>query len=513
MQKDAASIAPEQARAGVREWLGLATLSVPCVLYAADLTVLYLAVPEITRQLKPTSSELLWIVDIYGFMVAGWLIAMGTLGDRIGRRQLLMIGAAAFALTSAVAAYSTSPEMLIVARAFQGIAAATLAPSTLALIRNLFVNDHERALAIGVWVAGFSAGGVLGPVLGGWILEHFWWGAVLLVNVPLMLVLMALAPFLLPESKDDHAGRIDLLSVGLSLAAALLVMYALKATAENGASLLLTACALVGAAFGVLFIRRQRQLADPLVDLALFRNQRITTALFVNLLGLFTLLGLFLFFAQYLQLVLGMGPLEAGLWTAPSGVMFIIGSMLAPYLMRYAPTNLIVAIGLVIGAIGYAALAMIDVDSGTAWIVTAMLIACAGLSPMGTIMTDLVISAAEPKRAGAAAAVSETSFEFGGAAGIAVLGSLVMAVYRARMEQLAPSGLDSQNLNMAMDTLGGAWGAAATLANGPVRDGLLMAARASFTEAFAIAAGVSAVATLASAVVAYRRLGDARVRT
>ena len=352
-------VAKAGAKASRREWIGLAVIAIPCLIYSMDLTVLYLAVPQIVADLKPSAAELLWIVDIYGFMVAGALVTMGTLGDRIGRRKVLLIGAAAFGITSVLAAYSTSAEMLIVARALQGLAAATLAPSTLSLIRNMFLDPQERAFAIGIWVASFSAGAVIGPVFGGMILAHFWWGAVFLINVPVMLMLLILGPVLLPEFRDPEAGHMDPLSAAQSVVAVLGVIYGIKRLAEDGWALLPIVSILVGLAVGVIFFRRERRLADPLIDVRLFSAPAFSAALATNVLGLFMVLGSFLFITQYLQLVLGMGPLEAGLWMAPSGVVFALGSMAAPILVRNFHPSSVIATGLLLSALGFASLTQI----------------------------------------------------------------------------------------------------------------------------------------------------------
>jgi DHA2 family multidrug resistance protein-like MFS transporter len=238
-------------RATSREWIGLAVLALPCILYSMDLTVLNLAVPHLTADLQPSSAELLWIVDIYGFMIAGSLITMGTLGDRIGRRKLLMIGAVAFGIASILAALANSVELLIAARALLGIAGATLAPSTLSLIRNMFHDDGERTFAIGMWVMSYSAGGAIGPVLGGVLLEYFWWGSVFLLAVPVMVLLLVVAPFLLPEYRDPQSGRLDLPSAGLSLVAVLSVIWGLKTFAEGGNPAAAAVAVLVGFAVGL----------------------------------------------------------------------------------------------------------------------------------------------------------------------------------------------------------------------------------------------------------------------
>src|ERR671919_795145 len=235
-------------KAGRREWIGLAVIALPCLLYSMDLTVLNVAVPHLSADLKPSSSQLLWIIDIYGFLVAGFLITMGTLGDRIGRRRLLLIGAVAFGVASVAAAFSTSAEMLIAARALLGIAGATLAPSTLSLIFNMFHHPQQRTFAIGVWIASYSAGAVIGPVVGGLMLEFFWWGSVFLLAVPVMALLLVLGPVLLPEFRNPEAGRLDLFSAALSLAAVLAIVYGLKQTAQDGVDLLPSATVVVGLA-------------------------------------------------------------------------------------------------------------------------------------------------------------------------------------------------------------------------------------------------------------------------
>jgi MFS transporter, DHA2 family, multidrug resistance protein len=276
---------PAPARAGRREWVGLAVIALPCIVYAMDLTVLNLALPALSRDLQPSSSQLLWIVDISGFLVAGLLITMGTLGDRIGRRRLLLIGAAAFALSSLFAAFSTSAEMLIAARALLGVAGATLAPSTLSLIRNTFNDRQQRTFAIGVWITSFSAGAAVGPLIGGLPLEHFWWGSAFLPALLVMGLLLAVGPRLLPEYSDPEAGRLDLISAALSLVAVLAVIYGLKRIAQDGVGWTAAVSIVAGLVVGAAFVRRQHRLADPLIDLRLFRLPAFNAALAANTFG------------------------------------------------------------------------------------------------------------------------------------------------------------------------------------------------------------------------------------
>src|ERR671930_469890 len=293
-------------RAGKREWIGLAVIALPCLLYSMDLTVLHLAVPRLTEDLKPSSAQLLWIIDIYGFLLAGSLVTMGTLGDRIGRRRLLLIGAALFGAVSILAAFSRSATELIVARALLGIAGATVAPSTLSLIRNMFLGPRERTRAISVWIMAFSLGGAIGPLLGGVVLQYFWWGAVFLISVPVMMLLLVVGPMLLPEYRDPNAGRLDLLSAAMSTAAVLLVIYGLKLIAQDGVSLTALASVLAGVMIGALFARRQKQLADPLIDLRLFGIPTFRASLVLYGGAIFLLFGGFVYLPQYLQPVRGL---------------------------------------------------------------------------------------------------------------------------------------------------------------------------------------------------------------
>jgi MFS transporter, DHA2 family, multidrug resistance protein len=492
---------PSDMKAGRREWIGLAVLALACVVYAMDLTVLYLALPQLSADLEPTSAQLLWIADIYGFMVAGALITMGTLGDRIGRRRLLLIGAAAFALASLVAAFSNSAEMLIAARALLGLAGATIAPSTLSLIRNMFLDPGQRTFAIGVWITSYSLGGAIGPLLGGALLEFFWWGSVFLLALPVMGLLLLLGPVLLPEFRDPEAGRLDLVSAALSLVAVLAVIYGLKQTAQDGVAWVPAATIIAGLGIGYAFIRRQKRLADPLIDLRLFRAPAFSASLAVYTLGILVLFGTFLFIYQYLQLVLGLSPIVAGLWTLPSFVAFIVGSLLAPAFVRRMKPAFIMAIGLAIGAVGFLLLTQIESGSGLAVFVVASIVYSLGLAPLFTLTNDLILGTAPPERAGAASAISETGAELGGALSIAILGTIGTAVYRIQVDDGIPSGVAADDAEAARDTLGGAVAVSEQLP-APADAQLFDAASAAFTQGLHVAAVISAAIAAGSAVVA-----------
>ena len=496
------------ARATRHEWIGLAVIALPCLVYAMDLTVLNLAVPAISTELKPTASQLLWIIDIYGFLVAGFLITMGTLGDRIGRRKLLLIGAAAFGAASVIAAFSRSAEMLIAMRALLGIAGATLAPSTMSLIRNMFHDEHERQFAIGIWIASFSLGGAIGPLLGGVMLEWFHWGSVFLVAVPVMVALLLLGPKLLPEYKDPNAGRIDMPSVVLSLSAVLTTIYALKRLAEHGFAWTSLALLLAGVAVGVVFVRRQQTLPYPLLDMKLFRSAAFSAAIAAYALTCLAMFGVYIFITQYLQLVLGLSPLRAGLATLPWALAFIVGSLVAPRLARSLSRLSVMVWGLAAAALGMLLVAAVDgpaLTSGLPILIVGTVVMSLGMAPVFTIGNEMIITTAPPERAGSASALSETASEFSGAVGIALLGSVGTVVYRHGLAEAMPAGVPEATAAAAMGTMGGAVAASQSLP-AAVGDALLTAAREAFVDALQLSALVGAAVVVIACVLSARLL-------
>lgn len=492
-------------KATFREWLGLSVLTLGALLYVMDLTVLHLAVPRISDALKPTSAQLLWIIDLYGFMVAGFLIPMGTLGDRIGRRKLLLLGAAVFGIFSLLAAFASSPQMLMVSRALLGIAGATLAPSTLSLIFSMFHDPGERAKAIGVWISAFSAGSAIGPILGGVLLSFFWWGSVFLLAVPVMGLLLILGPMVLPEYQDPHAGRLDLLSAAMSLAAVLAVIFGLKQIAQDGVGVLPVSAIGIGLALGVLWAQRQRRLTDPMIDLGLFQMRAFRAALAVNFLAVFVAFGYFLFVAQYFQLVVGLSPFHAGLWSLPSALGFILGSNVAPSMARRFSPSRMIGPCLSVAAVGLLVLTRVGGPHGLAMVVVASVLVSLGLAPVFGVTTEVIVGSAPPAKAGAASGISETAAELGGALGIAIFGSIGIAVYRAGMTEALPVGMPPEVATIARDTLGAAAGVADTLPTG-LGESLLAVARKAFVQGMQAAAMLGAVVALLSAFVSRRML-------
>ena len=476
-------------RAGAREWVGLALLALPTILLGLDLTLLHLALPALAVDLRPTSAQTLWIVDAYGFMIAGLLITMGTLGDRVGRRKLLMIGAAAFGVASVMAAYSTSATMLIAARAVLGVAGATLMPSTLALISNMFVHPHQRALAIGVWATMFALGMAAGPVVGGILLEHYGWGAAFLVALPVVALLLMAAPFLLPEYRAPQQGSLDLPSVALSLLALLPIVYGIKQLAKDGIGISTTLVIVGGLAFMTLFIRRQRRLSSPLIDLALFSSRAFSVALVVLLVGLIGVGGTMLLVTQYLQLVMGLSPLTAGLWMGPPALAMLVAGITAPLLARRIRPGYVIAGALGLSVVGYLMLTQLDHSPhGIALVTAAFSLVYLGLGTIAALGTDLVVGAAPAEKAGSASAMSETVQELGLAVGIATLGSLTSAIYRIKMADQVHVPMAQDVQRAVSDSLAGA-----TSMSQELPASVLEQAQAAFMVGFNVAATTSAI--------------------
>ncbi|MET7454926.1 MFS transporter [Streptomyces sp. NPDC005574] len=480
-------------RAGRREWTALGVLMLPLLLVSMDVSVLYFAIPAISADLEPSGTQQLWIFDIYAFVLAGLLMTMGSLGDRIGRRRLLLIGAAAFGAASLVAAYADSAETLIAARAVLGIGGATLMPSTMALLRTMFTDPAQRAKAIGLWSGVMTAGIALGSVLSGVLVQYFWWGSVFLVNLPAMALLLVLGPVLLPESKDPAPGRFDWPSVPLSMAAVLPVIYGLKEITSRGWHAQYVVSITLGLLVAAAFVHRQRTTASPMISPALFRGRGFAPAVVLNLVSAFGMLGSALFTTQYLQSVLDKSAMAAALWALlPSVPIGMAAPMATALVQRGIDRAHVVTAGFAVAACGYGLLALAGTDS--MWLVlTACGVLASGIVMVLSQMTDLALGTTPVERAGAASSLLETGTEFGGALGMAVLGSIGTAIYRHDIPASAPAP--------AHETLGGALAVAGQLP-GRAGDALAAAAREAFTHGMQGAAIAGAALLAGSAVLA-----------
>lgn len=489
--------------AGLRQWAALAVLMLPVLLVSIDNTVLSFALPQISESLAPSGTQLLWVVDIYPLMLAGLLVTMGTLGDRVGRRRLLLIGATGFGIVSVYAAFAQDATHLVVARALLGVFGATLMPSTLSLLRNVFLHDGQRRLAIAIWAAGFSGGAALGPIVGGWLLEHYWWGSVFLLNVPVLLVLLAAAPLLLPESRNPDAGRLDLPSVALSVLTMLPLVLAIKTLAAEGVGVLGVGSLVVGVTLAVTFVRRQRRLAHPLLDVTLFHRPVFSASVAANFISVFALAGLVFFASQHLQLVAGLSPMSAGLALLPGAIAAIVAGLVAVALARVAPLWVLIPVGMLLAVAGYVLGWQLAEQESAGLVVVMFVLVGAGAGLAETLTNDAILASVPPERAGAASGISETAYELGSSIGVAVLGSVLAAVYRADLA--LPDGLTAAQATTAGETLGGAAAVADTLP-GPLGTQVLDAAQDAFSRGAAVTSAIGAVLLAAAAVAVARVL-------
>ncbi|MGF6821318.1 DHA2 family multidrug resistance protein-like MFS transporter [Microbacterium sp. ZKA21] len=442
-------------RVGARGWWALVVLMLPVLLVSVDNTVLSFALPEIAIALSPSGAEQLWIIDIYPLVLAGLLVTMGTLGDRFGRRRMLLIGATGFAAVSVLAAFAPTAGLLIAARALLGFFGAMLMPSTLSLLRSIFRNRDQRRFAIAVWASAFSAGAALGPIVGGFLLEHFAWGAVFLIAVPVLIPLLIAAPLLVPESRDPNPGRIDPISIVLSMATMVPVVYAIKSLAVEGPSWSAAAWTALGVLMGLLFVRRQLRAETPMLDMQLFRRGSFSGAILVNLLSVVALVGFLYFVSQHLQLVLGLSPMQAGFALVPGMAAMIAAGLAVVPVSRRVPPHLVVPGALVFSVIGYLMVAFSTEDHGVLPLIVAFVVLGIGIGAAETISNELILSSAPAAKAGAASAVSETAYELGAVLGTSILGGLITAFYRGSL--VIPDGIPDGAADAARETLAGAY--------------------------------------------------------
>jgi DHA2 family multidrug resistance protein-like MFS transporter len=494
-------------KVGWRGWTALGVLMLPVLLVSVDNTVLSFALPQIALDLEPTGVQQLWIIDAYPLVLASLLVTMGTLGDRFGRRRMLLIGATGFATVSALAAFAPSAEWLIAARALMGVFGAMLMPSTLSLLRSIFTDRDQRRLAIAIWASMFSAGSALGPIVGGFLLAHFAWGSVFLMAVPVLVPLLVLAPLLVPESRDPHPGRIDPVSILMSLGTMVPIVYAIKELAAHGLDAKTAGLFAVGAAFGVLFVRRQLRAETPMLDMRLFRRGAFTGALLVNLLSVVALVGFLFFVAQHLQLIMGLSPLDAGVALVPGLVaMIAAGLIVVPIAKRWSP-RVIVPGALSLSIVGYLVVAATAGTGSTGAITAAFVALGIGIGMAETVSNELILSSAPPEKAGAASAVSETAYELGAVLGTAVLGGLLTARYREGL--VLPEGLAAGAADAARETLAGAMYTADSL-GGALGEAVRDAAAHAFDAGVTVTALIGAVLVALAAVIAAVTLGRSR---
>lgn len=501
-------IADERAqRVGWRGWAALVVLMLPVLLVSVDNTVLSFALPQIALDLEPSGAQQLWIIDAYPLVLASLLVTMGTLGDRIGRRRMLLLGATGFALVSALAAFAPTAEWLIAARAAMGVFGAMLMPSTLSLLRSIFTDRDQRRLAIAIWASMFSAGSALGPIVGGFLLAHFAWGSVFLMAVPVLLPLLVLAPFLVPESRDPNPGRIDPVSIALSLGTMVPIVYAIKEVAVHGFGPMVAVLLVAGGGFGILFVRRQLRAETPMLDMRLFRRATFTGALLVNLLSVVALVGFLFFVAQHLQLIVGLTPMEAGFALVPGlAAMIVAGLVVVPISKRFSP-RVVVPGALALSIAGYITIAAVAGTESLVAIIGAFVALGIGIGMAETVSNELILSSAPPEKAGAASAVSETAYELGAVLGTAVLGGLLTAMYRAGL--VLPAELPAADAAAARETLAGAMHTADSL-GGAMGAAVRDAASHAFDSGVTVTALIGAALVAVAAVVAAFTLDRAR---
>ncbi|MER7797592.1 MFS transporter [Microbacterium sp. NPDC096154] len=493
-------------KAGWRGWTALCALMLPVLLVSVDNTVLSFALPGISADLAPTSVQQLWIIDAYSLVLAGLLVTAGSLGDRFGRRRMLLLGSLGFAAVSVLAAFAPSAELLIAARALLGVFGALLMPSTLSLLRSIFLDRDERRLALAVWAAMFSAGAALGPIVGGLILEHFWWGAVFLLAIPVLVPMLILVPLVVPESRDPRPGPVDIRSVLLSMATMVPVVYGIKEIAVAGFGHTALALFAIGAAFGWLFVRRQLRLEVPMLDMALFRRAGFTGAILVNLLSVTALVGFLYFGAQHLQLVVGLSPMESGFVLVPGMVAMIVAGIGVVPIARRLRASAVVPGALAFSLAGYLLIAWGGAhDLGL--LIAAFTVLGMGIGAAETVATELVLTNSPAEKAGAASAVSETAYELGAVLGTSILGGVLTWWYRSVL--VLPDGLGAQAAAAARETLAGAMGAA-DRTGGAVGDALRRAAAEAFDGGVVVTSLIGAALVVIAAVVAATTLDRRR---
>jgi EmrB/QacA subfamily drug resistance transporter len=485
-----------------RRWLALAVLCASLFAIVLDNTIVNVALPTLVRDLHADISELQWVVDAYTLAFAGLLLLAGTLGDRYGRRRTLMLGLAVFGISSAAAAFAGGVDQLVVARAVMGAGAAFIMPATLSLLTHVFTDTRERAMAIGIWAATAGVGVALGPVLGGILLDHFWWGSIFIVNVPIVAIAIVAAPRLVPESRNAVSHRVDWLGAGLSGIGLIAFVWAvIEAPSKGwGSAPVLGALALATGAL-VAFVVWQRRAAEPLLDVRLFRNARFTAASMTIMVLFFALFGFLFLSTQYLQFVLGYSPSAAGVRMLPYAGAMIVAAPLSARLVRWFGVRRVVTAGMLLFATGLAIAATVTTETGYGRLALAMLAMGIGMGFAGTPATESIMSSVPPDRANIGSAVNDTTRELGGALGVAIVGSIVSSLYGARLGEAIPDQVPAPVEAAARESLG-----AAVQMTGDLGTQVASAAREAFVHAMSRGTIVVAAMATLGALIACRYL-------
>jgi DHA2 family multidrug resistance protein-like MFS transporter len=499
----AAALRRRAAGAGANRWVVLVVLCVSLLLVALDATVLHVAVPAVTEDLKPGAIELLWIVDVYPLVCASLLILFGTLGDRVGRRRILLLGYGLFGIASGLAALAHDAQVLIFARALLGVGGAMIMPATLSILRQVFPDRRERAVAIGVWSAVAAVGAAVGPLLGGFLLEHFWWGSVFLVNIPLMLISLPIGRLLLPESRGDRNGPWDVVGALMAAGGLFGVVFGVKRLGggEPVQSAWTVAPLVIGVVLLVLFVRRQRRRTHPLVDLRMFGRPAFSTSVGCIVLAMLALVGLELIAAQYLQLVLGLSPLETGLRLLPLTIAAMASGLAGARMLRRFGPRRMVCFGFCLTAVAVLTLTAMGGEDNTGLLLFGFLLLGFGLETTLFGAYESMLSEAPPAQAGGAAAIGETSYQLGAGIGIALLGSVMNAAYAPGLSSVP--GVPPSASASAGHSLGEAYDVAGRL-GGPAGVALRQAARNAFVHGLHVTLLVSGGLLLLGAAMALR---------
>ncbi|MGK9221009.1 MULTISPECIES: MFS transporter [unclassified Microbacterium] len=491
-------------RAGWRAWAALAVLMLPVLLVSIDNTILNFALPAIAKELEPTSAEQLWIIDAYSLVLAGLLVTMGSLGDRFGRRLLLLTGAIGFTVVSVLAAFAPTAGWLIAARAVMGLFGATLMPSTMSLLRSLFPERNQRRIAVAVWAGMFSAGGALGPIVGGFLIEHFPWQSVFLLAVPMLVLMLVLAPLFVSESRDPNPGRIDLPSILLSMLALAPLAYGIKEIAVHG--LAGGAPVVIGVLFGWLFVRRQLRMAQPMLDMSLFARAGFSGSMLVNLFSVIAMVGFLYFVSQHLQMIVGLSPMIAGLALLPGALTSIAGGFIVTPIARRVRASIVIPSALLLSLVAYLIVALVGAHD-VGMLVLGFALLGAGIGAAETVSGELILANAPAEKAGAASAVSETAYELGAVLGTSILGGILTWWYRATL--VVPDGIPAELALHAEETLAGAMNAADSV-GGAAGEALRSAAATAFDGGVTITSLIGAGLVVLAMAIAATTLGGRR---